>query len=70
MARQRKIHSSRVFAADFPDTEAIYLEQNYRSTGAILAASLAVVSQGNSAALTLTLQALTHDRTLPQTKSG
>jgi DNA helicase-2/ATP-dependent DNA helicase PcrA len=31
---------------DFPETAAVHLEENYRSTGAILAASLAVVSQG------------------------
>ena len=31
---------------DFPDTQQILLEQNYRSTGAILATSIAIVSQG------------------------
>lgn len=31
---------------DFPGTEQILLEQNYRSTGSILAASVAIVSQG------------------------
>lgn len=31
---------------DFPNTDAVHLEENYRSSGAILAASLAVVSQG------------------------
>ncbi|KAI5450408.1 ATP-dependent DNA helicase srs2 [Naganishia albida] len=30
---------------DYPDTEEVHLEQNYRSTGAILDASLAIVSQ-------------------------
>ncbi len=30
---------------DFPETDAVYLEENYRSSGAILAASLAIVSQ-------------------------
>jgi hypothetical protein len=33
---------------DFPATEEILLEQNYRSTGSILAASLAIVEQGKS----------------------
>ena len=33
---------------DFPSTDAVHLEENYRSTGAILAASLAVVQQGLS----------------------
>lgn len=31
---------------DFPATKAIHLEENYRSTGAILAASHSIVSQG------------------------
>lgn len=31
---------------DFSGVEQIFLEQNYRSTGGILAASLAIVSQG------------------------
>lgn len=34
------------YLTDFPGTEAIYLEQNYRSTGSILSASHSVVSQG------------------------
>ncbi|KAJ3478605.1 hypothetical protein NLI96_g9642 [Meripilus lineatus] len=33
---------------DFPGTEQILLEQNYRSTGSILAASVAIVSQDRS----------------------
>jgi len=32
----------------FPTTEQIYLEDNYRSTGAILAASIAIISEGNA----------------------
>lgn len=32
--------------ADFPTTEKVLLEQNYRSTQSILAVSLAIVSQG------------------------
>lgn len=32
--------------ADFPGTEQIFLEQNYRSTSSILKCSLAIVSQG------------------------
>jgi len=35
-----------IVALDFPDTTQIFLEENYRSTGAILEASLAIVSQG------------------------
>ncbi|CCM04225.1 uncharacterized protein FIBRA_06392 [Fibroporia radiculosa] len=31
---------------DFPRTQQIFLEQNYRSTGSILALSLAIISQG------------------------
>jgi DNA helicase-2/ATP-dependent DNA helicase PcrA len=30
----------------FPETKQIYLEDNYRSTGAILAASIAIISEG------------------------
>ena len=33
-------------SVDFPTTEQIFLEQNYRSTGSILSASLAIVAQG------------------------
>jgi DNA helicase-2/ATP-dependent DNA helicase PcrA len=35
---------------DFKDVDAIYLEENYRSTGAILAASHSIVSQGGFSA--------------------
>ena len=34
---------------DFPRTEQILLEQNYRSTASILGASMAIVAQGMSA---------------------
>lgn len=40
-------------AADFKPTEQIFLEENYRSTGRILAASLAVVKQGPPSRLEL-----------------
>lgn len=32
--------------SDYPKTEQIFLEENYRSTGSILNASLAIVAQG------------------------
>ncbi len=38
------------FRADFPGTQAIYLEENYRSTGSILSAAHSVVSQGELSA--------------------
>jgi superfamily I DNA/RNA helicase len=44
---------------DFPGTEQILLEENYRSTGAILKASLAIVAQGPWIALAPTLTVLT-----------
>ena len=31
---------------DFPGTEEIFLEKNYRSTGSILRSSLAIVAEG------------------------
>ena len=34
------------YLADFPDVTQIMLEQNYRSAGSILAASVAIVSRG------------------------
>jgi DNA helicase II / ATP-dependent DNA helicase PcrA len=37
----------------FPGTKQIYLEDNYRSTGAILAASIAIISEGNAIYATL-----------------
>lgn len=33
---------------DFDNVKAIYLEENYRSTGSILAASHSIVTQGES----------------------
>jgi superfamily I DNA/RNA helicase len=30
----------------FPKTKQVYLEDNYRSTGAILAASMAIIEEG------------------------
>lgn len=33
---------------DFQNTRQIFLEQNYRSTGAILVASIAIISQGKT----------------------
>ena len=33
---------------DFPGTQQIFLVENYRSTGSILASSLAIVAQGSS----------------------
>ena len=39
--------------ADFPRTQQIYLEQNYRSTSSILAISHAIIAQGDAAAILL-----------------
>jgi DNA helicase-2/ATP-dependent DNA helicase PcrA len=33
---------------DFPGTKQVVLDENYRSTGSILAASMAIVSEGSS----------------------
>lgn len=38
-------------SVDYPDTEEVHLEQNYRSTGAILDASLAIVTQGKHSSI-------------------
>lgn len=43
--RAAEIENLQHMRRDFPGTEAVYLEENYRSTGSILAASLAIVSQ-------------------------
>lgn len=40
------MHSALMIAIDFLGTEEIFLEQNYRSTAAVLKASLAIVAQG------------------------
>ena len=37
-----------ISSTDFPGTRQILLELNYRSTGAILKASLGIVTQGKS----------------------
>ena len=44
-------HMFALTLADFKPTEQIFLEENYRSTGRILGASLAVVKQGPSSRL-------------------
>ncbi|WWD16482.1 hypothetical protein CI109_100908 [Kwoniella shandongensis] len=43
--RSAEIENLNKMIDDFPGTEAIYLEENYRSTGSILSAAHAVVSQ-------------------------
>lgn len=40
--------------ADFATTQQIFLEENYRSTGSILAVSMAVVAQGMRSFILLT----------------
>ena len=42
-----RIHSHHI-VQDFPSTEQIFLEENYRSTSAILTVSHAIVSQGKA----------------------
>jgi len=39
-------HDGSTASTDFSGTEEIFLERNYRSTAAILKASLAIVDQG------------------------
>lgn len=46
-------HNADLDIIDFPETEQIFLEENYRSTGAILAISHAIVSQGEFQQTTL-----------------
>lgn len=36
-----------MIASEFSGTQQIFLEENYRSTGAILNASLAIISRGD-----------------------
>ncbi|WWC87908.1 uncharacterized protein L201_002808 [Kwoniella dendrophila CBS 6074] len=43
--RSAEIENLNKMADDFPGTQAIYLEKNYRSTGSILSAAHAIVSQ-------------------------
>jgi DNA helicase-2/ATP-dependent DNA helicase PcrA len=40
------IHGASAVASAFPSTEEMFLEQNYRSTAAILKACLAIITQG------------------------
>lgn len=42
-----------VASVEYPDTEEVHLEQNYRSTGSILNASLAIVTQGERSIINL-----------------
>lgn len=41
----------RAAAPDFPSTEHVYLEENYRSTAGILDVAHAIVSQGEDSAI-------------------
>lgn len=44
--RSAEIKNLRNMLRDFPRTQQILLEQNYRSTASILGASMAIVAQG------------------------
>ncbi|OSX59010.1 hypothetical protein POSPLADRAFT_1151629 [Postia placenta MAD-698-R-SB12] len=46
--RSAEIENLERMQKDFPTTQQIFLEQNYRSTASILAASMAIVSQDNT----------------------
>ena len=41
-----RVNITDICCVDFPRTQQIFLEENYRSTGSILSACLAIVSQG------------------------
>ncbi|OCF43356.1 DNA helicase II/ATP-dependent DNA helicase PcrA [Kwoniella heveanensis CBS 569] len=46
--RSAEVENLNKMTSDFPGVEAIYLEENYRSTGSILSAAHAIVSQDRS----------------------